>query len=102
MEDFCPHHLEIGLSKENEKLMTYFTGRAMPTAITPTVDLEYLRTERELINFQIKQMEEMITRKMEQRITNLSKEMDKQLNKISNAIPTHCYTYGDGSNCSIN
>ena len=94
MEDFCPHHLEIGLSKGNEKLMSYFFALPIPIAITPTNDLEYLKTERDQTNFQIRKMEEMIT--------NLSIEMDKKLKKISNTIPTRCYTYGDGTSCSIN
>ena len=101
MEYFCPHHLEIGLSKGNEKLMSYFAGPSMlpiPIAvtglITPTNNLVYLKTERDQTNFQLRKMEEMIT--------NLSIEMDKKLKKISNAIPTRCYTYGDGTSCSIN
>ena len=102
MEDFCPHHIEIGLSKGDEMLMAFFTDPSVPTSITPTIDLEYIITKRDWTRYQIKHMEEIMTRKMEQRITNLSHEMDKQLQKITNAIPTNCYTYSNGSTCSIN
>ena len=96
MEDFCPHHVEIGLSKGEEMLMAYFTvPAAVPISITPTIDLQFIRTERDWTRIQIKQMEEQ----MEQRIANLSNYVYQQLKKISNAIPTHCYTYGDS--CSI-
>ena len=56
MEDFCPHHIEIGLSKGDEMLMAYFTEPTVPTSITPTIDLEYIITKRDWTRYQIKHM----------------------------------------------